>query len=71
MRLRADIIHRPDTSGRGVELLQEDLRYFYIQQTAVDGIYGAGTTQGVRDFQFLNNLVVDGTAGPNTLKKNG
>ncbi|GAF12499.1 peptidoglycan-binding domain 1 [Bacillus sp. JCM 19046] len=68
-RLRADIIQRPDTSGRGVELLQEDLRYFYIQQTAVDGIYGAGTTQGVRDFQFLNNLVVDGTAGPNTLKK--
>lgn len=67
-RLRDDIVQRPDTSGRGVEILQEDLLFFYIQQSAVDGNYGPGTTQGVRDFQFLNNLVVDGTAGPNTLK---
>ncbi|XOQ14540.1 MAG: Peptidoglycan-binding protein [Shouchella clausii] len=68
-RLREDIVQRPDTSGRGVELLQEDLLWFYIQQSAVDGIYGPGTTQGVRDFQFLNNLVVDGVAGPSTLKR--
>lgn len=68
-RLRADIVQRPNTSGRGVELLQEDLLYFYIQQSAVDGNYGPGTTQGVRDFQFLNNMVVDGVAGPITLKK--
>lgn len=68
-RLRDDIVQRPDTSGRGVELLQEDLLWFYIQQSAVDGSYGPGTTQGVRDFQFLNNLVVDGVAGPNTLKR--
>lgn len=68
-RLRNDILQRPNTSGRGVEILQEDLLFFYIQQSAVDGEYGPGTMQGVRDFQFLNNLVVDGIAGPITLKK--
>ena len=68
-RLRSDIVQRPNASGKGVEILQEDLQFFYIQQTAIDGEYGPGTTQGVRDFQVLNNLVVDGTAGPNTLKK--
>lgn len=67
-RLRDDIVQRPDTTGRGVEILQEDLLWFYIQQSAVDGSYGPGTTQGVRDFQFLNNMIVDGVAGPNTLK---
>ncbi|MFS0788796.1 peptidoglycan-binding protein [Shouchella sp. 1P09AA] len=67
-RFRDDIVQRPNTSGRGIEILQEDLLFFYIQQSAVDGNYGPGTTQGVRDFQFLNNLVVDGTAGPSTLK---
>lgn len=68
-RFREDIVLRPNTNGRGVEILQEDLLWFYIQQSAADGSYGPGTTQGVRDFQFLNNLVVDGTAGPNTLKR--
>lgn len=68
-RLRSDIVQRPGTDGKGVEILQEDLLFFYIQQSSVDGSYGPGTTQGVRDFQFLNNLVVDGSAGPNTLKK--
>ncbi|ALA51422.1 peptidoglycan-binding protein [Shouchella clausii] len=68
-RLREDIVQRPDTSGSCVEILQEDLLWFFIQQSAIDGQYGPGTTQGVRDFQFLNNLVVDGVAGPNTLKK--
>ncbi|WP_078598493.1 peptidoglycan-binding domain-containing protein [Evansella clarkii] len=68
-RLRSDIIQRPGATGRGVEILQEDLLYFYIRQSSVDGIYGPGTEQGVRDFQYLNNLVVDGIAGPNTLRR--
>lgn len=68
-RFRADIVLRPNTNGRGIEILQEDLLYFFIQQSVVDGSYGPGTTQGVRDFQFLNNMIVDGTAGPNTLKR--
>ncbi|WP_449354798.1 peptidoglycan-binding domain-containing protein [Virgibacillus natechei] len=66
-RLREDIVQLPGTSGRGVEILQEDLLYFYIEQSAVDGSYGPSTEQGVRDFQFYNNLVVDGEAGPDTL----
>ncbi|WP_449354801.1 peptidoglycan-binding domain-containing protein [Virgibacillus natechei] len=68
-RLREDIVQLPGTTGRGVEILQEDLLFFYIEQSAVDGSYGAGTEQGVRDFQYYNNLLVDGEAGPDTLKK--
>lgn len=66
--LRSAIDLLPGMDGRGIELLQEDLLYFYIQQSTVDGSYGPSTEQGVRDFQFLNNLEVDGFAGPNTLK---
>lgn len=67
-RLREDIIQRPGDRGNGIEILQQDLQYFYIEQTAVDGIYGSGTEQGVRDFQYYNSLTIDGIAGPVTLK---
>ncbi|PBB04653.1 MULTISPECIES: peptidoglycan-binding domain-containing protein [Salimicrobium] len=66
--LRSAIDLLPGMDGRGIELLQKDLLYFDIQQSTVDGSYGPKTEQGVKDFQFLNNLEVDGFAGPNTLK---
>lgn len=69
-RLRTDIVfYVGGPSGRGVELLQEDLEYFYLSSGTIDGIYGAGTRQSVRDFQSDNGLFVDGEAGPGTLKK--
>jgi len=69
-RLRTDIVfYVGGPSGRGVELLQEDLVYFYLSSGTIDGIYGVGTRQSVRDFQTDNNLFVDGEAGPGTLKK--
>ncbi|MDE4086892.1 peptidoglycan-binding protein (plasmid) [Planococcus maritimus] len=69
-RLRTDIVfYVGGPSGRGVELLQEDLEYFYLSSGIIDGIYGSGTRQSVRDFQSDNSLFVDGEAGPGTLKK--
>lgn len=69
-RLRTDIVfYVGGPSGRGIELLQEDLEYFYLSSGTIDGIYGAGTRQSVRDFQSDNNLFVDGEAGPGTMKK--
>ncbi len=37
--------------------------------TAVDGIYGNGTAQSVRNFQQANRLTADGAAGPQTLER--
>lgn len=69
-RLRTDIVfYVGGPSGRGVELLQEDLQYFYLSSGTIDGIFGAATRQSVRDFQSDNNLFVDGEAGPGTMKK--
>lgn len=69
-RLRTDIVfYVGGPSGKGVELLQEDLEYFYLSSGIIDGIYGSGTRQSVRDFQSDNSLFVDGEAGPGTLKK--
>ena len=67
-QLREDIIYRPGTSGRGVELLQTDLMYFTVDLSpfGADGEYGSTTERGVRDFQTYNSLSVDGVAGPNT-----
>lgn len=69
-RLRTDIVfYVGGPSGRGVELLQEDLEYFYLSSGTIDGIFGTGTRQSVRDFQSDNGLFVDGEAGPGTMKK--
>ena len=39
-------------------------RYGYY--TAVDGVFGAGTERGVKDFQRTHGLVVDGVVGQKT-----
>lgn len=69
-RLRADIIYRRGDSGKGVELLQENLMYFTVKLSyGASGEYGSGTEQGVKDFQYFNLMEVDGVAGPATFKK--
>lgn len=69
-RLRADIIYRRGDTGKGVELLQEDLMYFTVKLAyGASGEYGTGTEQGVKDFQYFNLMKVDGVAGPATFKK--
>lgn len=37
--------------------------------TGIDAVFGAGTEEGVRDFQKEAGIVVDGIAGPETFEK--
>jgi len=67
--LRDNILFGDASQGTGVEILQEDLTWFYFQPDGgIDGIFGPGTEQSIRDFQSDNDLAVDGLAGPNTLR---
>lgn len=44
----------------------EELGYMFMKPT---GLYGEGTQQSVKDFQYLNGMSVTGVADPDTLKK--
>lgn len=58
---------RPGDRGDQVRELQQALREKGYYKGTLDGIYGRGTEQAVRDFQRASKLKVDGKAGPNTL----
>ncbi len=49
-----------------VKTLQQKLKTLGYYTGSVDGKYGSGTTDAVRDFQRANNLTVDGKAGATT-----
>jgi peptidoglycan hydrolase-like protein with peptidoglycan-binding domain len=59
------LVIEPGSTGIVVEQLQVALVALGYN-IAVDGTYGAGTEQAVRDFQSRNGLAVDGIAGPDT-----
>ena len=59
------LVIEPGTTGIVVEQLQVALVALGYN-IAVDGTYGAGTEEAVRDFQSRNGLDVDGIAGPET-----
>ncbi|MBR4080170.1 MAG: peptidoglycan-binding protein [Clostridia bacterium] len=50
----------------GVRKLQEALKRLGYYSGTVDGSYGSGTIAAVMSFQQMNNLTVDGKAGPAT-----
>lgn len=50
----------------GVRKLQEALKRQGYYTGKVDGSYGSGTVEAVKAFQRMNNLTVDGIAGPAT-----
>ena len=50
----------------GVRKLQETLKKLGYYTGKVDGSYGSGTVSAVMSFQRMNNLTVDGKAGPAT-----
>ncbi|WP_197043787.1 peptidoglycan-binding protein [Aureispira sp. CCB-QB1] len=52
-----------------VKNLQYKLRKVLRISLSVDGILGPSTEGAIRKFQRLNNLVIDGIAGHNTLKR--
>ena len=52
--------------GPAVYLIQQALRAEVAPQLGVDGLFGPGTEQAVRDFQRQRGLRVDGQVGPET-----
>ena len=59
------LVIQPGSTGIIVEQLQVALVALGYD-IAVDGTYGPGTEEAVRDFQSRNGLEVDGIAGPAT-----
>jgi cell wall-associated NlpC family hydrolase len=55
--------------GHSVKSLQIELKALQFYSSKLDGVYGPGTQQAVKEFQFVHHLKVDGIAGPSTLKK--
>lgn len=55
--------------GDNVKLLQQDLNYVMGTKLAVDGSFGAGTEQAVKDYQKKYGLSVDGSYGPKSEAK--
>lgn len=58
---------RQGSRGDAVRDLQRSLKDLGYYRMSVDGIFGAGTTTAVREFQRKMGLTVDGVAGPQTL----
>ncbi|WP_026477142.1 spore cortex-lytic enzyme [Alkaliphilus transvaalensis] len=52
--------------GEEVREVQSRLTRWGYMEGAVDGVYGAETYRGVRNFQQSNGLTVDGVIGPQT-----
>lgn len=52
--------------GAQVKKVQQALKNLGYYKGSVDGKYGAGTAAAVKEFQRVNNLTVDGKAGPAT-----
>ena len=55
--------------GLLVSILQAGLLVHGIQDTKIDAIFGAGTEEGVREFQSRSGIAVDGIAGAQTFEK--
>ena len=64
-------LSRWGSRGSEVIQIQTKLKNWGYYFGAADGIYGSQTTQAVRYFQSKNGLVVDGIAGPQTLRAMG
>ncbi|KYG30604.1 peptidoglycan-binding protein [Alkalihalobacillus trypoxylicola] len=60
-------ILRNGSRGGAVTTLQNQLSSQGYYKISIDGIYGNGTAQAVRNFQKDHNLTVDGIAGPQTM----
>lgn len=65
----AGIVMRPGDRGDAIIDLQQRLKDQGYYKGMLDGVYGRGTEQAVRDFQKASGLRVDGKAGANTMAK--
>lgn len=69
--LDATSLSKIGSRGTEVRNIQTRLKQWGYYNDAVDGIYGTKTREAVRYFQRKNGLVVDGIAGPATLRAIG
>lgn len=58
----------PDDRGSDVRKVQQALTLTGFYSGKIDGIYGKGTVQAVKDFQKKSRLKADGIAGRETIK---
>jgi peptidoglycan hydrolase-like protein with peptidoglycan-binding domain len=54
------------STGEPVTRLQRALTAALGRTVAIDGVFGSGTGQAVRDYQSSRGLTVDGIVGPGT-----
>lgn len=64
-------VYTRGSTGSTVKTIQQKLKKWGYYTGTVDGIYGSKTVEAVKYFQRKNKLVVDGKAGPKTLKAMG
>ena len=58
---------KPGDTGAEVTKLQRALAQAGYSPGSIDGVYGPGTTDAVKQFQRAHGLAADGVAGPQTL----
>jgi hypothetical protein len=58
---------KPGDTGAQVKLLQHALNHLGYSVGKVDGVYGPGTTQAVKNFQTAKGLTADGVCGAQTI----
>lgn len=58
---------KPGDTGAQVKVLQHALNHLGYSVGKVDGVYGPGTTQAVKNFQTAKGLTADGVCGAQTI----
>ena len=69
MAMQYNRLLRQGMKGIDVKALQESLTRLGYDTNGVDGIFGSGTNNAVKQFQRTNGLKVDGIVGPATIAK--
>lgn len=55
------------SSGEDVKKLQQKLQEMDFYHNPIDGLFGQGVEQAVKEFQDSQGFAIDGVAGPSTL----
>lgn len=59
------------SSGEDVKKLQQKLQELDFYHKEIDGLFGQGVEQAVKEFQQSKGFAADGVAGPSTLVELG
>lgn len=55
------------SSGEDVKKLQQKLKELDFYHKEIDGLFGQGVEQAIKEFQDSQGFAADGVAGPSTL----